>query len=132
MYVNIQSHRRRGAGAADPRAFPGGGAAREGVPRHKHLSGRARASPRSPSSSPSLPPRTARAHCDTSTARGEGREQALRPRDVTPGAHLGQPKERRAPSAFDHALAVRKLGPEAQRLADRFFFETLVRVHRAR
>lgn len=34
-------------------------------------------------------------------------------------------------SAFNHALAVRKLGTEAQELADRFFFETLVRVHRA-
>jgi hypothetical protein len=33
--------------------------------------------------------------------------------------------------AFDHALAVRKLGPEAKGLADTFFFETLVRVHRA-
>jgi hypothetical protein len=34
-------------------------------------------------------------------------------------------------AAFDHALAVRKLGPEAKALADRHFFETLVRVHRA-
>jgi hypothetical protein len=34
-------------------------------------------------------------------------------------------------SAFDHSLSVRKLGPEAKHLADRFFFETLVRVHRA-
>lgn len=34
-------------------------------------------------------------------------------------------------SAFDHALAVHKLGPEARALADRHFFETLVRVHRA-
>ena len=33
--------------------------------------------------------------------------------------------------AFDHALAVRKLGPEARELADRHFFETLVRIHRA-
>lgn len=33
--------------------------------------------------------------------------------------------------AFGHAVAVRKLGPEAQSLADRHFFETLVRVHRA-
>jgi hypothetical protein len=34
-------------------------------------------------------------------------------------------------AAFDHALAVRRLGPEARELADRFFFETLVRLHRA-
>ena len=33
--------------------------------------------------------------------------------------------------AFDHAQAVRKLGPEARELADRHFFETLVRLHRA-
>ena len=33
--------------------------------------------------------------------------------------------------AFDHAAAVRKLGPPARELADRHFFETLVRVHRA-
>lgn len=33
--------------------------------------------------------------------------------------------------AFGHASAVRKLGPQARELADRHFFETLVRVHRA-
>lgn len=33
--------------------------------------------------------------------------------------------------AFERTLAVRKLGPEAKELADRYFFETLVRVHRA-
>lgn len=33
--------------------------------------------------------------------------------------------------AFDHALAVRGLGPQARSLADRHFFETLVRIHRA-
>lgn len=32
--------------------------------------------------------------------------------------------------AFEHALRVRELGVEAGDLADRFFFETLVRVHR--
>lgn len=32
---------------------------------------------------------------------------------------------------FDHTMSVRKLGPDAKHLADRFFFETLVRVHRA-
>jgi hypothetical protein len=34
-------------------------------------------------------------------------------------------------TAFDHALSVRRLGPDAKALADRHFFETLVRVHRA-
>lgn len=33
--------------------------------------------------------------------------------------------------AFDEALAVRKLSPQAENLADRSFFETLVRIHRA-
>lgn len=33
--------------------------------------------------------------------------------------------------AFTEALAVRRLGPEARKLADHYFFETLVRVHRA-
>lgn len=33
--------------------------------------------------------------------------------------------------AFAHALAVRRLGGEAKTLAERHFFETLVRVHRA-
>ena len=34
-------------------------------------------------------------------------------------------------TAFERTLAVRALSPSAQELADRFFFETLVRVHRA-
>jgi hypothetical protein len=34
-------------------------------------------------------------------------------------------------TAFEQTLAVRTLSPEARTLADRFFFETLVRVHRA-
>ena len=33
--------------------------------------------------------------------------------------------------AFDKTLSVRKLGPEAKALADMYFFETLVRIHRA-
>jgi hypothetical protein len=34
-------------------------------------------------------------------------------------------------TVFEHTLAVRGLSPRARELADRFFFETLVRVHRA-
>lgn len=34
-------------------------------------------------------------------------------------------------TAFERTLTVRALSPEAKELADRFFFETLVRVHRA-
>ena len=33
--------------------------------------------------------------------------------------------------AFDRVLAVRRMGPQAKELADLYFFETLVRVHRA-
>jgi len=34
-------------------------------------------------------------------------------------------------TAFEQTVAVRALGPQAKELADRYFFETLVRVHRA-
>jgi hypothetical protein len=34
-------------------------------------------------------------------------------------------------SAFEKTLAVRKLSPQAKDLADMYFFETLVRIHRA-
>lgn len=34
-------------------------------------------------------------------------------------------------AAFARAQTVRKLGPESREMADRYFFETLVRVHRA-
>jgi hypothetical protein len=33
--------------------------------------------------------------------------------------------------AFNHTLQVRRLSAKAQELADRYFFETLVRIHRA-
>jgi len=39
--------------------------------------------------------------------------------------------EQQIRSVFDHAIAVRKLDPVAKELADQFFFETLVRIHRA-
>lgn len=34
-------------------------------------------------------------------------------------------------AAFQHTMEVRALSPEAKALADRYFFETLVRIHRA-
>ena len=39
--------------------------------------------------------------------------------------------EHQIKEAFERTLAVRKLGKEARELADMYFFETLVRVHRA-
>lgn len=34
-------------------------------------------------------------------------------------------------TAFEEAVAVRRLGPQAREMADRYFFETVVRLHRA-
>lgn len=43
-----------------------------------------------------------------------------------------QPRdEEQIRKAFQETLEVRKAGPKARELADRYFFETLVRVHRA-
>lgn len=80
-----------------------------------------------------LTPRDALAHCDTmdgpvvTAARG-----ALESGSVERVLIWVRPQDdgeiRRA---FEHTLAVRKLGGEARQLADHFFFETLVRVHRA-
>lgn len=44
---------------------------------------------------------------------------------------VGQQDEPEIRAAFQQALVVRKLSPEARALADRTFFETLVRLHRA-
>lgn len=77
--------------------------------------------------------RPALAHCDgidgpvVMAAR-----EALRTGDVRPAlvwVREGDEAEIRA--AFEKATAVRKLGPQAQDVADTHFFETLVRVHRA-
>ena len=42
-----------------------------------------------------------------------------------------KPDQAQIKRAFDHAQAVRKLSAEARELADQYFFETLVRIHRA-
>jgi hypothetical protein len=34
-------------------------------------------------------------------------------------------------AVFEKALSVRSKGPEAQEIADRYFFESLIRLHRA-
>ncbi len=74
-----------------------------------------------------------KAHCDTldgpvvTDAR-----QALDSGDVTPAlkwVRAGDEEEVRA--AFRRTVAVRSLGPEARDMADTWFFETLVRLHRA-
>ncbi len=78
-------------------------------------------------------PGMASAHCDTMdgpvvvTARA-----ALDKGDVTPVLKWVQKKdENTIKEQFQKTLAARKQGKEAKELADRYFFETLVRVHRA-
>lgn len=79
-----------------------------------------------------LSSRTALAHCDTVDGPVvKDARAALTSKDVTPVLKWIAPdKESEIREAFRHALVVRALGTEAQTLADRFFFETLVRVHR--
>ena len=78
-------------------------------------------------------PAPASAHCDgldgpvVAAAR-----QALESGDPNSVLIWVQPKdEAELRRAFKEAVAVRKLGAEAREMADRYFFETLVRVHRA-
>ena len=73
------------------------------------------------------------AHCDTldgpvvQTAR-----TALEKGDVTPVLKwVRVDDENEIRTAFQKTLAVRATGPEARELADTYFFETLVRIHRA-
>jgi hypothetical protein len=72
------------------------------------------------------------AHCDTLNGPVvKDAQTALAQGDVTPVLRwVRAEKEPEIREAFQYTLAVRALGPEAQRLADRFFFETLVRIHR--
>lgn len=79
-----------------------------------------------------LRPQAAKAHCDST----EGpvvtaARAALKAKDVTLILPYVQgAAEEELTAAFKHTLKVRALGPEAQELADRFFFETAVRLHR--
>ncbi len=79
-----------------------------------------------------LSPRPAHAHCDTLDGPVvKDARVALESKDVTPVLKwVRLDKEGEIRGAFQHALTVRALGPDARALADRFFFETLVRVHR--
>jgi hypothetical protein len=78
-------------------------------------------------------PRSASAHCDTMDGPVvKTAQKALDTGKLGPVLAWVQAKdEAEIRAAFDKALAVRKLGPEAKELADRFFFEAVVRVHRA-
>lgn len=80
-----------------------------------------------------LSPETARGHCDTldgpvvQTAR-----TALQKGDITPVLKWVRAEdEQEIQAAFARTLSVRSKGEEARDLADLYFFETLVRIHRA-
>lgn len=76
---------------------------------------------------------TASAHCDSMDGPVIGEAQvALRDGDISPVLKwVPAADEATVKQAFNEARNVRELGPEAQRLADQHFFETLVMVHRA-
>lgn len=77
-------------------------------------------------------PGTASAHCDTLNGPVVAAAHiALQKGDVTPVLRwVKAADEAEIRRAFEQTLVVRKGGPQAQELADRYFFETLVRVHR--
>ena len=78
-------------------------------------------------------PASSLAHCDTL----EGpvvtdAKKALEKGDVNPVLKwVKKEQEGEIREAFKKTLAVRSKGPEAKELADMYFFETLVRIHRA-
>ena len=80
-----------------------------------------------------LAPRAAAAHCDTVDGPVvKDARAALAAGDVTPVLKWVRPAdEAEIKEAFTRAIAVRASGADAAALADRYFFETLVRVHRA-
>ncbi len=78
-------------------------------------------------------PRTVRAHCDTVDGPVVADARlAIEKGDVTPTLKwVGPADEGAVRAAFTRTLAVRGLGADARTLADTYFFETLVRLHRA-
>jgi Family of unknown function (DUF6448) len=80
-----------------------------------------------------LLPAPAVAHCDTLSGPViQDARVALDKGDVTPVLKWIQAAdEPEIRAAFQKTLAVRSKGEDAREIADRYFFETLVRVHRA-
>ena len=80
-----------------------------------------------------LLPVAAGAHCDTLDGPVVAAARtALEKRDITPVLKwVRASEEEEISGAFQRTLAVRAKGPAEQELADLYFFETLVRVHRA-
>jgi hypothetical protein len=75
----------------------------------------------------------AKAHCDTLDGPVvESARHALATNDITPSLKWVRiDDEHLIRTAFQDTIEVRKLGGKAQKLADMYFFETLVRIHRA-
>lgn len=78
-------------------------------------------------------PIQARAHCDTLDGPVVSAAKiALEKGDIKPVLKwVRSADEKEIRDAFGKTLAARKSGPEAKEIADRYFFETLVRIHRA-
>lgn len=78
-------------------------------------------------------PETVLAHCDTLGGPVvEDARIALQTADITPVLKwIRTEDEQEVRTAFAKTLSVRSKGAEAKELADQYFFETLVRVHRA-
>ena len=81
----------------------------------------------------SLTPPAARAHCDGLDGPVvKAAQRALAEHNVRIALiWVQKADEPEINRAFEKTLAVRKLSPEAKELADLYFFETLVRIHRA-
>lgn len=73
------------------------------------------------------------AHCDTLDGPVvQAAKKALEKGDITPVLKwVKKENEAEVRDTFQKTLTVRGKGPEAQELADRYFFESLVRIHRA-
>jgi hypothetical protein len=80
-----------------------------------------------------LVPGSARAHCDALDGPVvKAAQKALSTGNVDLVlVWVLKQDEQQIRDAFDRTLAVRKLGGDAMALADMYFFETLVRIHRA-
>ncbi len=80
-----------------------------------------------------LAPMSARAHCDAVDGPvAKAAVKALDTRNINLILPFAPAKaEPELSAAFKHTLAVRAMGAEARTLADRYFMETAVRLHRA-
>lgn len=80
-----------------------------------------------------LAPGAALAHCDSIDGPvASAAVQALDTKNVHVALPYAPPEaEKEIIAAYEQALVVRAKGPEAKALADRYFMETVVRLHRA-